>query len=46
MTETARVGASVAALMHLARHKKVDTAMGYVERETALKDHPTKTLLQ
>ena len=46
MTDTARAGASVAALMQLGRHKKVDTAMGYVERETTLKCHPAKTLLQ
>lgn len=46
MTDAARTGASVSDIMQLGRHKKADTAMGYVDRESALKNHPTKTLLR
>lgn len=46
MTESARAGASVAEIMHLGRHKKADTALGYVNRETALDNHPAKGLLR
>ena len=46
MTEAARADASLSEIMNLGRHKKADTAMGYVDRESAFKNHPTKTLLR
>ncbi|MCL4127414.1 UNVERIFIED_CONTAM: hypothetical protein GTU68_009946 [Idotea baltica] len=42
MTESARTDASLSQIMHLGRHKKADTAMGYIDRESALENHPTK----
>lgn len=46
MTESARAGASVSDIMHLGRHRKADTAMQYVDKETALDNHPAKSLLR
>lgn len=46
MTEAARADASLSQIMHLGRHKKADTALGYIDRESALKNHPTKDLLR